>query len=337
MMRPPTYLRTVVTTACPLSCSYCHMEGDAHQAGTARQLDPEVLDACLEVAAAAGIRKFKFLGGEPLVRRDLPDRIGRLRRVAKDADLSIITSGVASVPTVESLFAAGLDRMNVSIHGYSLPAFAARSRLPARHHVQRAEVLKFLLRLGRPLKLNYVYSGAHDDVDLGALLAWAAPLPLLVNVLDDLGNSALGPSVLLQTLRHLRGSWSEQYAEHDADSLPTTRLRWADGLVVEVKTEHLGQLAPWRDCSTCSLRSRCREGIYAVRLTHRGYLQLCMDRPELGISLVDALKSGPAAAEQAWREFVAARLRNTDEALAAISSPQQARRFLPLLAQGGCP
>lgn len=337
MMRPPTYLRTVVTTACPLSCSYCHMEGDAHQAGTARQLDPEVLDACLAVAAAAGIRKFKFLGGEPLVRRDLPERIQRLRRVAKSADLSIITSGVAPVSIVESLFAAGLDRMNVSIHGYSMPAFAARSRLPERHHAQRAEVLAFLLRLGRPVKLNYVYSGPHDDADLGALLSWAAPLPLVVNVLDDLGNSMLGPSVLLQTLRQLRGDWTEQYAEHDADSLPTTRLRWPDGLVVEVKTEHLGQLAPWRDCGTCSLRSRCREGIYAVRLTHRGYLQLCMDRPELGISLVDALEAGPAAAEHAWREFVAARLRSADAPPVDNQPQPRLRKFLPLLAQGGCP
>ena len=173
MMRPPTYLRTVVTTACPLSCSYCHMEGDPHQAGTARQLDPETLDACLQVAAAAGIRKFKFLGGEPLVRRDLPERVARLRQVTRAAALSIITSGVASVSTVENLFAAGLDRMNVSIHGYSLPAFTARSRLPARHHAQRAEVLAFLVRLGRPLKLNYVYSGPQDEADLG--ICWPGP------------------------------------------------------------------------------------------------------------------------------------------------------------------
>lgn len=334
MMRPPTYLRTVVTTACPLSCDYCHMEGDPHQAGTARKLESDVLDACLQVAAAVGIRKFKFLGGEPLVRRDLPARIERLRALAPSADLSIITSGVAAVSTVEDLFRAGLDRMNVSIHGFALPAFAARSRLPQRHHEQRAQVLAFLLSLRRPLKLNYVYSGPADDEDLKALLAWAATLPVIVNVLDDLGNVALGPSALLQTLQRLRGPWIEQYAELDTDSLPTTRLRFRDGLTVEIKTEHLGTVAPWRDCSNCSARARCREGIYAVRLTHRGFLQLCMDRPDLSFSLVEALKSGQDAAAHAWREFVAERLRDVDAALPVGPLAQPARRFLPVLPKG---
>ncbi len=307
--RWPTYLRTVVTAKCPLSCSYCHMEGDPHASGTAWQLDGEVLDSCLAVATAAGIRKFKFLGGEPLVRRDLPERVAQLRKRAPSADLSVITSGVADVAMAEALFAAGLSRMNVSIHGFSLPAFAQRSRLPALHFARREALLVYLLSTGRPLKLNYVYSGDSDAEDLRQLLAWAAKLGVLVNVLDDLSSDAGGAGGITQVLRALRGPWANALEEADPDSLPTTRLAWPDGLTVEVKTEQLGRVAPWQDCAHCPARGRCKEGIYAVRLTHKGRLQLCMDRPDLGVSLTDALRGGLQAALDVWRQFVATHLR----------------------------
>lgn len=332
--RSPTYLRAVVTTACPLSCSYCHMEGDPQQPGSARQLDDSELDECLAVAVSAGVRKIKFLGGEPLVRRGLAERVVRLRRLAPSADLSIITSGAAEIGVVEDLFAAGLSRMNVSIHGFSLDAMARRSRVAARHHAQRAAVLGYLLSLGRPLKLNFVYGGPADDVDLAALLEWAADHPVVVNVLDDLGRDDLGAQSLLELLPRLRGPWLRAIEDADPDSLPTTRLHYADGLVVEVKTEQLGRYAPWQDCATCMVRARCREGIYALRLTHLGQLQLCMDRPTLGVSLVAALAQGHAAGLAAWNELVRSHLRAAEMTHWAAPGAAANRHHLPVLGSG---
>lgn len=334
IFRWPTYLRTVVTAKCPLSCSYCHMEGDPHSRGAAWQLDGETLDRCLAVAVDAGIRKFKFLGGEPLARRDLPERIGILHRRAPGADLSIITSGVGELALVEALFAAGLSRMNVSIHGFTLPAFAKRSRLPEPQYAKRAAMLSYLITLGRPLKLNFVYSGDADVADLRELLAWAAERGVLVNVLDDLNDPTLGAGRLARVLEQLRGPWARAYEEIDPDSLPTTRLAWADGLTVEVKTEQLGLVAPWQDCGACPARTRCREGIYAVRLTHQGRLQLCMDRQDLGIPLIEALQGGHQAAVEAWRDFVAAHLRCGPSQRPGPEPRQSRMTRLPLL-QGG--
>lgn len=330
MMRAPTYLRVVATTKCPLSCSYCHMEGDSHQDGTAWELPAGVLDACLAVAVDAGIRKFKFLGGEPLARRDLPERVSRLRALAPGADLSIITSGVAPLSIVDALLSAGLDRMNVSIHGFGIDAFAERSRLPTRHHALRTAVIEELLSRGRPVKLNYVYTGPASEADLQALLDWAADKPLLVNILDELGNAAMSSQTLLSLLLRLRGQWVEQYEEPDPDSLPTTRLRFSDGLHVEIKTSQLGRVAPWQDCATCVARSRCREGIYAVRLTHRGCLQPCMDRPDVSLSLRDCLEQGHAAALAAWQRFIDLRLRGGEPPTMPLGP-----RRLPVLQPGG--
>lgn len=305
----PTYLRVVVTTACPMACRYCHAEGEqapvVREAGPTapRVLETSLLEASLTAAARAGVRKFKLLGGEPLLRADLPRIIRTLCQAAPQADISLITGGTASVVRLDAAFAAGLDRANLSIHGWSLPAFLAQGGRPGLYSLRQANLAR-LLAIGRPLKLNYVYCGPAQDADLDELLGWAASRPVLVNVLDDLRDPAVGPAALRELLLRLRGPSAGQEICHDPDSLPTTHLRWADGLRVEIKSERLGEVAPWKDCAACPVRARCKEGIYALRLASDGTLRLCMDRPDLGLPLVSALGKGPGRAAEAWQSFV---------------------------------
>jgi len=305
MTRLPTYLRVVVTTACPLSCAYCHAEGDWQRAGASRGLPTPLLEHCLAVAADAGIRKFKFLGGEPLVRRDLPAIVRSLRARRPDADLSVITSGTPglALTQAQTLFAAGLDRMNLSIHGWT-PAALARRGGNESAHARRRELLTWLIDVGRPLKLNYVV-GVDDVDDVRAFLDWAAEQRVVVNLLDDLNDPRASADALMTQLRRWRGPSDASWQDEDPDSLPTTRLRWRDGLVVEIKTSRLGDVAPWTSCATCAVRGRCREGIFALRLTHDGRLQSCLDRPDLSLPLADLVQEDPALALARWQAFVA--------------------------------
>jgi cyclic pyranopterin phosphate synthase len=125
MGQAPTYLRVVATTRCNHHCDYCHMEGDPHAPGTSSELPTPHLLAGLHAAVLAGVKKFKFLGGEPLLRRDLPEVVAALRALAPDADMSVITAGVVPVERLHTLYAAGLTRVNVSIHGWRPEALAA--------------------------------------------------------------------------------------------------------------------------------------------------------------------------------------------------------------------
>lgn len=286
--RRPTYLRVVATTRCNYQCSYCHMEGDPQGALTAHELPQHELLGCLDVLARVGMRKIKFLGGEPLLRKDLPEVVSQLRVWAPDADLSVITAGALPVSRQDALFGAGLDRMNVSIHGFGVEAFAKRNANPL-HHARRDAFVEGLVERGRPTKLNYVYSGPADDEDLLRLLAWAAPRGLLVNILDNL-ELELGAKALFEWLIIHRGYPTGKRLERDPHSLDTLHLAWPDGLRVELKHQRLGALAPWTSCSSCPLRARCKEGIFAMRLTHDGMLAPCMDRPDLGMALAPTLK-----------------------------------------------
>lgn len=304
--RRPSYLRAVVTTRCPMNCTYCHMEGDPGGARPAR-LDTGALTALLRVAARSGIHKFKFLGGEPLVRADMPDVIADLRRAAPTADLSVITAGVTLEGILDRCFDAGLTRANLSIHGFDLPAFARRGG-NLRTWQQRNTTLEGLVRRGRPLKLNYVV-GPDDLEDVDALLTWAAPRPVVVNLLDDLSDPTASSDTLRATLRTLRGAHQRTLTVDDPHSLATTHLIWSDGLRVEVKDRRLGDLAPWGACPACPKRRQCREGIFALRLTHDGRLQPCMDRPDLALDLLGVLDDGGEdAAARAWDDFVDALL-----------------------------
>ena len=72
----------------------------------------------------------------------------------------------------------------------------------------------------------------------------------------------------------------------------------------------LGDLAPWRACAACPVRTRCREGIHAVRLTYDGVLRTCMDRPDIGIAMLRVLRAeGPGRAAELWRRWIAESLR----------------------------
>ena len=65
--------------------------------------------------AEAGTAKVRLTGGEPLLRRDLEDLIRSLRAIPGVEDLTLTTNGTLLARKAESLAAAGLDRVTVSL------------------------------------------------------------------------------------------------------------------------------------------------------------------------------------------------------------------------------
>lgn len=299
--RAPSYLRVVVTARCNYHCSFCHMEGDPHGGG-AMSLPPDELEAMLDVALAQGVRKLKFLGGEPLLYPELPRVIAHVKRQEPRADVSVITAGGYPVRLLERAFDAGLTRANLSIHGFSQERLSQHLRAPAAR-AHRDEVLAYLLATGRPTKVNYVYTGREVHADLTALAERLRGTGAVLAVLDDLG-SDIGAGGVRDTLLELFGAPLVRFTEPDVHSLATERWAWSD-LVVEIKNQRLGDVAPWRSCRACPARAQCGEGIFALRLTHDGMLRPCLDRPDLAVPLRDVVRTGGVSAGRAaWQEAV---------------------------------
>jgi cyclic pyranopterin phosphate synthase len=278
------------------------MEGDPHSEG-AFELDADKLVACVAIAYRIGVRKIKLLGGEPLLRRDLESLIQRIRESAPDADLSMITAGLAPPSRVRSVLDAGLDRINLTFHGFEPKAFSERVR-SAGAWKRRQDFVTAALATGRPIKCNYVFRGESDLVDLAALLEWAKSTHAVIGLLDEL-QSDMGYAGVASALKSLRGEPAQVIEVGDEHSLPTEQWRWNDGLKVELKNHRLGEIAPYEACRTCPVRRRCAEGIFALRLTHTGAIAPCMDRPQLAFSLIDAIEAfGPTSAEMLLRSVI---------------------------------
>jgi GTP 3',8-cyclase len=109
------YLRVSVVDSCNLRCFYCR-PGDACKPRSVRgQLKRAHIVRALEAAAAAGIRKVRLTGGEPLVRRDIVELVRDISRIPGIEDLSLTTNGTLLKELAVPLAAAGLKRVNISL------------------------------------------------------------------------------------------------------------------------------------------------------------------------------------------------------------------------------
>ncbi len=108
-------LRISVTDRCNIRCFYCMPETGVQFVDRREILDFEEIERFARIAAGLGITKIRVTGGEPLLRRDLPELIRRLAAVPGIRDLALTTNGVLLADQAEALYAAGLRRLNVHI------------------------------------------------------------------------------------------------------------------------------------------------------------------------------------------------------------------------------
>ena len=108
----PLSLLAELTYRCPLKCPYCSnpLELDRFR----RELDTATWQRVLTEAAGLGVVQVHFSGGEPLVRRDLPELVRHARQLDLYSNLSTGAT-LAGQATLERLKEAGLDALQISL------------------------------------------------------------------------------------------------------------------------------------------------------------------------------------------------------------------------------
>src|SRR5437764_4707230 len=112
-------LRVSVTDKCNFRCTYCMPAEGLEWLPKREVLSFEEIERLVRVLARMGVREVRLTGGEPLVRRDLPELVRMLAAVPGVEDLSLTTNGVLLDRLAATLFAAGLKRINVSVDSLS--------------------------------------------------------------------------------------------------------------------------------------------------------------------------------------------------------------------------
>jgi cyclic pyranopterin phosphate synthase len=109
-----TNLRVSVTDRCNLRCTYC-MPEDVTFLDKGELLSYEEITHLVRVAAGLGIDKVRLTGGEPLLRRGLPELVRQLGAVPGVRDIGLTTNGLLLGQQARPLHDAGLRRLNVSL------------------------------------------------------------------------------------------------------------------------------------------------------------------------------------------------------------------------------
>jgi len=158
------YLRVSVTDKCNLRCVYCMPLEGMPWMRRDELLTYEEIEAVVRVMAGMGLRRVRITGGEPLVRRDLPELVGMLARVPGIDDLSLSTNAVLLEQHAEALRSAGIRRVNVSLDSLREDRVDAVARRPGSFPkimagFEAAERVGF-----DPIKVNVVLMrGVNDD------------------------------------------------------------------------------------------------------------------------------------------------------------------------------
>jgi len=158
------YLRVSVTDKCNLRCVYCMPLEGMPWMRRDELLTYEEIEAIVRAMAGMGLRRVRITGGEPLVRRDLPELVGMLARVPGIDDLSLSTNAVLLEPHAEALRSAGIRRVNISLDSLREDRVDAVARRPGSFPkimagFEAAERVGF-----DPIKVNVVLMrGINDD------------------------------------------------------------------------------------------------------------------------------------------------------------------------------
>ena len=166
----PYALLAELTYRCPLHCPYC---SNPTQARNNHELATDEWKRVIREAAALGVLQIGFSGGEPLVRRDLPDLV----RAAREANLytNLITSGIGlDDDRIRLLRDGGLDSIQLSFQ--SDETDLADEIAGVRAHQRKLDTAAKIRAAEIPLSLNFVIHTRNID-----------RLPQLIELAENLG------------------------------------------------------------------------------------------------------------------------------------------------------
>jgi len=166
-----SYVRMSVTDRCDLRCRYCMAE----KMTFLPRKDVLSLEEIVELAdifIARGVKRIRLTGGEPLVRKGVEHLVDELgKRIGHGLDeLTMTTNGTQLDRFAESLFAAGIRRINVSLDSRDPDRF--------RHITRRGELAQVLSGIaaaadaGLRVKINMVALRGLNEDEIAPMLLW---------------------------------------------------------------------------------------------------------------------------------------------------------------------
>jgi cyclic pyranopterin phosphate synthase len=303
-----SYLRLSVTDRCDLACVYCMPPGGEDE----HALRPELLSfeeaaRLVSLFVALGVRRVRFTGGEPLVRRDVVRLVELVYRQSggsaepgddaagspaalRPPHLAMTTNGTRLAELARPLRDAGLRGVNVSLDTLDAERFRSITRGGELGRVLAG--VHAALDAGLEVKINAVALGGLNDHDAPALVDWAWSLGITPRFIElmPLGEAAHLPAERFVSraglIERLGSRLSRESVAAAAAHGPARYLAARDGSARKV-----GFITAVSDefCASCN----------RVRVTARGDIRACLASRQ-AVSLRDLMRAGAGDHELAW-------------------------------------
>lgn len=289
------YLRLSVTDRCDLRCSYCMPEGFKGYKEPKHWLSFDEIQRLLSVFVRLGIKRIRLSGGEPLLRKNLPDLARWLAALPGVDDLSLSTNGTQMAKFASPLRRAGVTRLNVSLDSLD------RERVT---RITRRDVLPQVLagleaargEGFRLIKINMVAMAGTTDEEIYAMVAYCMERQFVLRLIETMPMGATGRSAGFLDLSPVRERLRHRFGLIDgvvAGGGPARYLVSPDGRF------QIGFITPISQhfCQSCN----------RVRLAVDGTLYLCLGQDDK-VEFRDILRGN--CTDAALEEALLAGLRN---------------------------
>ena len=259
------YLRLAITDRCNLRCHYCMPASGLDWLKRDELLSYEEIERLLPLFASLGIRKLRFTGGEPFMRRDFDKLLTRVAKSNQFESITITTNGVLTAPYVPLLKDLNIHSVNLSLDTLDAKRFAAITRRDVFSDVMRT--LDELMSHGIRTKINAVIMEGVNEDDIRPLAMLSKELPVDVRFIEEMPFNGRGDrhavkwnrKGLLDALENDFGKLCRTTDEPNATS---------ENYFVEGHRGNIGIIAAWSRtfCGTCN----------RIRLIPSGEMKTCL-------------------------------------------------------------
>jgi cyclic pyranopterin phosphate synthase len=291
-------MRIQVNTTCNFSCFFCHMEGTPVNSS---EMKPEEIERVVEIARGLGINKIKFTGGEPLMRSDIIDIVSRTRKHVS-GDISMTTNGTLLRKKAAGLRAAGLDRINISMHSIDREGFRFITGVDAIDKVR--DGIKAAKESGMgPIKVNFVVLKGVNVHLIPRMIDFASENDLILQLIEyeTTKNNVESPEFQKYhyDLSPIENEISRRAFSIDHNDLHNRKRYTIINKGKEVSVEFVEPMYNYDFCNNCT----------RIRLTSTGELKPCLMRSDNLVDILHEVRSSNSSSKLADIFGTAAKMR----------------------------
>jgi len=264
------YVRLSVTDRCDLRCFYCLPKGYHDFEEPGEWLSFGEIERVIKVFGELGVHRIRITGGEPLVRKNLPELAQRLSQLPGIDDLSLSTNAVQLARHARALRQANVTRLNVSLDSLDAQRFKTIT-----NGGKLAKVLDGLMAAKaqgfNPIKINTVLMKGINDDEAESLVEFCIEHGFTLRFIETMPMGTTGQHATQHyvNLQHIKDRLAQQY-----QLIPSVMPGGGPARYVSIAGTDLkiGFITPLSQhfCETCN----------RVRLAADGTLYLCLGQSD---------------------------------------------------------